>query len=111
MTDDKKKSFAEIATQYAQDVVDGKIVACKWHKLACKRHIDDLAKAESGDWPYVFNPELVNSKGKSYYPAERICKFAQRMPHTKGEWAALGQRIRLEPWQVFILACIFGWVD
>lgn len=111
MTDDKKKSFAEIATQYAQDVVDGKIVACKWHKLACKRHLDDLVKAERGDWPYVFNPELVNSKGKSYYPAERICKFAQRMPHTKGEWAALGQRIRLEPWQVFILACIFGWIN
>lgn len=31
------------------------------------------------------------------------------MPHEKG--ALQGQRIRLEDWQVFILASIFGWVD
>jgi len=32
------------------------------------------------------------------------------MPHIKGDWAARGQLIKLEPWQVFILASIFGWV-
>ena len=106
-----KTSFADIATQYAKDVVDGKIISCKWHLLACQRHLNDLGKSKSEDYPYAFNPELVNNKGKSYFPAERICKFAERMPHTKGEWAALGQRIKLEPWQIFILACIFGWIN
>lgn len=107
----ESQSFAEIATQYAKDVVAGKVPACKWHRLACKRHLSDLKKSEDPSWPYVFNPELTNSKGKTYYPAERICKFAQRMPHVKGEWAAMGQRIKLEAWQVFILASIFGWVN
>lgn len=104
-------SFGDIATAYAQDVVDGKIVACKWHRLACARHLKDLARAESGDFAYVWNPELTDLKGKVYRPAERICKFAELMPHIKGDWAARGQLIKLERWQIFILASIFGWVN
>ncbi len=104
------QDFAAIATQYARDVVDGRIPACKWHQLACQRHLKDLAKAEAGAWPYVWNPELTDTEGKQYRPADRICRFAQMMPHIKGDWAARRQLIQLEPWQVFILASIFGWV-
>jgi len=32
------------------------------------------------------------------------------MPHIKGDWAARGQLIELENWQIFILVSIFGWV-
>lgn len=103
--------FGDVATAYAKDVVDGKIIACKWHRLACARHLKDLARAESGEFAYVFNPELTSVKGKAYRPAERICKFAELMPHIKGDWAARGQLIKLERWQVFILASIFGWVN
>ncbi len=103
-------TFGDIATAYARDVVDGKVVACKWHRLACQRHLKDLARAESGDFAYVWNPELADPKGKPYRPAERICKFAELMPHIKGDWAAKGQLIKLERWQIFILASIFGWV-
>ena len=113
-TANEKKSanqyFAEIATAYAHDVVAGKVVACKWHRLACQRHLNDLQRSRQGLMPYVWNPELKNSKEKVFYPAERICKFAELMPHIKGDWAAKGQLIKLEPWQVFILASIFGWV-
>lgn len=104
-------TFAQIATQYARDVVDGRIPSCKLHRLACQRHLDDLVRAESGDWAYVWNPELTDSEGKQYFPAERICKFAEMMPHIKGDWAAKRQLITLEPWQVFILASIFGWIN
>jgi len=103
-------TFADIATAYARDVVDGKIVACKWHRLACQRHLNDLARAEAGDFSYVWNPDLEDANGKPYRPAERICKFAELMPHIKGDWAAKGQLIKLEAWQIFILASIFGWV-
>lgn len=103
-------SHAEIATQYARDVVDGRVIACKWHRLACARHLRDLDRAGTDAFPYLFNPELTDSKGKPYLPARRICKFAELMPHIKGDWAGRGQRIQLEPWQVFILASIFGWV-
>ena len=102
--------FADIATAYAQDVAAGKIPACKWHRLACQRHLKDLQRIGSPGFPYVWNPELVNIKGKKYFPAERICKFAELMPHIKGDWAALGKLIKLEAWQIFILCSIFGWV-
>lgn len=102
--------FGDVATAYARDVVEGRTVACKWHRLACARHLKDLERAESGSFPYVWNPELTDTKGKAYRPAERICKFAELMPHIKGDWAAKGQLIKLEPWQVFILSSIFGWV-
>lgn len=103
-------TFGDIATAYAQDVVAGKVVACKWHRLACQRHLKDLERSRNGAMPYVWNPELTDSKGKLYRPGERVCKFAELMPHIKGDWAARGQLIKLERWQVFILASIFGWV-
>lgn len=103
-------TYGEIATQYARDVVDGRIPACKWHKLACARHLRDLERIGSAGFPYVFNPELTDAAGKTYFPGERICKFAELMPHIKGDWAARGQLIVLEAWQIFILVSIFAWV-
>lgn len=103
-------SFGDIATQYARDVVEGRVTACKWVRLACQRHLNDLVRSTIGNWPYVFNPDLIDPEGKTYRPAERICNFAQLMPHIKGDWAAQRMRITLEAWQVFILAVGFGWV-
>lgn len=104
------KDYAAVATQYADDVVNSRIPACKWVRLACQRHLNDQVRAAAG-WAYQFNPELTDLKsGKVYRPADRVCKFAELMHHTKGDWAARGERIRLEPWQVFILASIFGWI-
>lgn len=104
------KDFADIATQYARDVVEGKIIACKWHRLACKRHLDDLVKSEREDYPYTFNPDLIDINGKAFKPAQRICAFAERMPHIKGDWAASRSLIKLEDNQIFILAVSFGWI-
>lgn len=104
------KDFAAIATQYARDVVEGRQIACKWVRLACQRHLNDLARAEAG-WLYQFNPELVDRAGKTFRPAQRVCMFAERMPHIKGEWAAQGQTIHLEDWQVFGLCSVFGWIN
>ena len=103
------RDYAAIATQYATDVVEERIPACRWVRLACQRHLRDLTRTDAA-WGYAFNPELVDVTGKAYRPADRVCKFAELMPHTKGDWAARGERIRLEPWQVFILASIFGWI-
>jgi len=102
--------FGEIATEYAKDVVEGKVISCKWHRLACERHLNDLEKVGSARFPYLWNPELTDPSGKNYLPAERICRFAELMPHIKGDWAARGQLIKLERWQIFILASLFGWV-
>lgn len=107
------KDYASIATSYAQDVVEGRIPACRWVRLACQRHLRDLERsaADDPDFPYDFNPELEMAPGKKYRPADRVCYFAELMPHVKGEWAQRGELIKLEPWQVFALASIFGWVN
>lgn len=116
------KDYAAIATQYARDVADGRILACKWVRLACSRHLKDLVRAESG-WRYVFNPELTAAdekdpdsgeivrEGKPYRPGSRACFFIELLPHIKGQWAANAEQINLEPWQIFIVCSIFGWVD
>jgi len=103
-------SFADRATQYARAVVDGRVPACKWHRLACARHLKDLDRIGSAGFPYTWNPELIDGDGVAYRPAERICKFAELMPHIKGDWAGRGELITLEEWEVFILAGVFGWV-
>lgn len=103
--------FAAIATQYARDVAELRLPACRWVRLAAARHLRDLERAAAGGWRYAWNPELQDAKGKSYRPADRVCGFALLMPHVKGDWAARGELIVLEPWQVFILASIFGWID
>ncbi|WP_204578183.1 terminase large subunit [Citrobacter cronae] len=89
------------ANQYARDVVGGKILACQLTVLACQRHLDDLERAKDPAWPYRFD------KNK----AERFLRFAQKMPHTAGEWARKKLRIEFEPWQKFALGVPFGWVN
>ena len=38
------KAKVDEATQYARDVVEGRIPACTYVKLACQRHLDDLLR-------------------------------------------------------------------
>ncbi len=88
------------AEKYARDVVAGKIIACKWIKLACKRHLDEKKLSRSKDFLYRFDPER----------AERVAKFIQLLPHTKGKWARERLPITLEPWQLFSICIPFGWI-
>lgn len=103
-------TFGDRATKYARDVVKGKIPACKWTILACKRHLADLKRQNVADFTYVFNPLMHNQQGAEYRPAERICIFMELLPHVKGKWAREGRTITLEDWQIFYLASQFGWI-
>ncbi|MDQ7215634.1 terminase large subunit [Enterobacter cloacae] len=87
-----------MANQYARDVLNGKILACKSIQLACQRHFNDLKISLEKDYPYRFDREL----------AERACRFVQLLPHSSGDLA--GQKLKLEPWQAFAFSSIFGWV-
>lgn len=92
-------THVEKGTQYARDVIEGRIPAGKWVKLACQRHLDDLARSDDDEYPYYFDEKASN----------RVCKFIELLPHTKGRWAAKRQKLVLEPWQCFKTMCIFGW--
>ena len=102
------RNYTTIARQYARDVVAGKVLTCKWVRAACQRQLDDLVRFRGKDSPYRFNPKLTDKLGKSFAPADNLCAFIERLPHVKGPLA--GQPIHLEPWQIFILTTVFGWV-
>ncbi|WP_175692695.1 terminase large subunit [Burkholderia ambifaria] len=97
-----RESFPLVAraNQFARDVVRGKVPASRWVNLACQRHLDDLVSSRSASFKYKFDSAK----------AEKKLRLIQLLPHTKGEWAYKRQLVTLEPWQLFGLACTFGWV-
>ena len=90
------RDYIAIANQYIEDVLSGKTPACVYVKQACKRQKDDLKRKK---FQYHFNEDR----------ASRPCKFTELLCNVKGPKA--GERIKLEPWQVFILTTVFGWID
>ncbi len=81
--------------QYIDDVLAGRVLVCKWVRLAVERHIDDLANgAERG----------IYFDGRR---AQRVIRFFLFLRHVDGEF--VGQPVVLQPWQQFVLAMVFGW--
>jgi len=87
------------AKKYTRDVLSGKIPACLYVKQACQRQVDNLKSEKKKSYPYRFDK----------IAAEKICKFAEKMPHVKGKWS--GKKIILEPWECFLLTTVFGWLQ
>ncbi|MDM5112807.1 terminase large subunit domain-containing protein [Aeromonas salmonicida] len=90
----------DIANGYAFDVVRGKIPACRYVIQACQRHLDDLARQYEPSFPFLFDSDKAN----------RAATFIQLLPHTKGDWAYRKLLLSLQPWQMFIICSVFGWV-
>ena len=88
----------DLVERYARDVVEGRVLAGKYHRLSCARHLKDLARQNTPEFPYRF--DLAK--------AERVWRFAEKLKHYKGEWA--GQFIVLRPDQKFRKGSKFGWV-
>ena len=85
-------------TEYAIEAVEGRRVVGRSERLACQRHLDDLARQGSDDFPWVFD----EAKANKIYTWFHYCK------HIEGPLA--GQPIELQPFQKFDLGSIFGWV-
>jgi phage terminase large subunit-like protein len=94
-SDHPKISAVEVAVKYAQDVLSGTIVAGKLVKYAAKRFIEDLQNAPA---------RRLHFEEAS---AQHVVDFFGFLKHSKGEWG--NQVFKLEPWQVFVLANLFGW--
>lgn len=96
-----KSEFVQSANDYAKGVTAGKIKVSKLVAQACGRHLNDLTRIKDPLFKYKF----------SAYAADRVCRFISNLPHVKGRWAREKKRIHLEPWQCFIVCCLFGWVN
>lgn len=88
--------YADVAVRYAEQVVSGDVIACEQIRASCRLFLADI---QGKDW--TFNAAKV----------ERVCIFAEKSPYLEGELAAQRRTLRLEPWQVWILAALFGLVD
>lgn len=85
-------------TEWIEAIADGRIVASRWVRMAARRHLIDLERADSDEFPFVFNSEIA-AQALGFYPAF--------LSHSKGQYA--GQPFHLSPIQSFIVASIFGW--
>lgn len=91
------RDYVAIAGMYGERVERGEIPACEWVRKAVKRQIEDQKRFSGKSSRFYFDPD----------EATKVCKFIELLPHTKGQLA--GQKIRLEPWQIWILTAVFGW--
>ena len=91
------KRFKQIAVQYAQDVVSGKIIAGN-NALECKRFLDDLKRDDLE--LHTKEPDLV-------------CNIIERfMVHKQGESIdgepLMNKPMMLQPWQIFCVYNLIG---
>ncbi len=94
-----KPSPILLTTIYAKLVIQGEIIANKWVKLACERHLEDLKRSkEDPDFPWKFDEE------KGWRPI----RFIEKKCHpTKGSF----KHLVMQPWQHFVVGSMFGWVN
>ena len=103
-------TYLEKARSYEDGVIAGEIHACVWVRLACERNRRDRERIGTEGFPFTMDAKK----------AERICAFAELLPHIKGPKAVvigkdeegrnIWAKIVLEPWQCWILTTMFGWV-
>lgn len=88
-------------TQYALDVVAGRIVAGTYVRKACERHISDLATGAARGLHFDV---AAGMKAVSFFSLLR---------HYKGDLGkednGRGAFVHLEAWQIFIVGSAFGW--
>jgi phage terminase large subunit-like protein len=75
-------------------VAEGRILTNHLVRLACERHLEDLASASARGLHF----DLA--------AARHAINFFGFLRHSKGEWA--GQAFALAPWQAFVVGCLFG---
>lgn len=87
-----------MAIAYAEDAIDDRKGQHygKWIRLAAKRFIRDLKRAQRRRPPFVWSPGWAN----------RVCAFIEQLPHVEGTWKTT--TIQLEPSQMFFVCQLFG---
>ena len=93
------KGYAPVwdrVTEYACKVVSGEVIAGEFHILACKRHLNDLKKQRTEDFPYYYDPAR----------AMEVIDYAETLTIAEGDTP---KPVKLIGAQAFDLGCTFGW--
>ena len=83
-------------TQYAMAVVNGEVKCGHLHRLACQRHLDDLKKQRTKEFPYYWDARA----------AMRAIHYAETLTIAEG---TAPKQVKLIPSQIFDIGCTFGW--
>lgn len=83
-------------TEHAKRVVEGKVISGHYHYLACKRHLDNLDKQRTKEFPYYWDTKA----------SERVLEFAETLTIAEGKEP---KQVKLIEEQAFDLGCRFGW--
>lgn len=83
-------------TEYAQRVVNEDIISGPYHYLACLRHLNDLKRQNTEEFPYYWNIDA----------SERILEYAETLTIIEGFEP---RRVKLLGSQIFDIGCRFGW--
>ncbi|EFD87516.1 terminase TerL endonuclease subunit [Oenococcus oeni] len=89
-----RKDYQDPGTKYAFDVLDGKYITGYYMKLACFRHLRDLQRQDTKDFPYHYSIDEVKA----------ILNFAAQCPEVKTL-----KPVKLMPFQEFSLVQLIGW--
>ena len=93
--------WVKIGRQYANEVLEGKIPANRWIRLACKRSEEDFDRFAAHDSVYLFDEGKANS----------ICEFLTGLQHVQDSiLTKAGDRFVPLPWQAWVLTSVYGWV-
>ena len=84
-------------TRHASRVVSGEEIAGKLHFLACKRHLEDLKRQKTPDFPYYWSPEK----------ADEVLNYAETLTIAEGDEP---RPVKLIDSQAFDIGCTFGWM-
>lgn len=90
----RKTESQTVVMKYVDGILSGKIPACKLHRQCVDRFVNDLQKKS----PYIMN----------WSEADRYIRAAGLCTHYQGR-RFVGTRLKLEPFQMFCDANIFGW--
>lgn len=83
-------------SDYADRVAGGKVVAGKLHRLACERHLHDLERQRTPEFPYYWDEDA----------ARRVLDFAETLTLSEGFER---KPLHLLDCQAFDIGCTFGW--
>ena len=89
-------SKVDRVTEYAERVVNDEFICGKLHKLACQRHLNDLKRQNTEDFPYYWDIKA----------SERILEYAETLTIAEG---GIPRPVKLIGSQIFDIGCRFGW--
>jgi len=85
-------------TEYAKKVVNGDVFCGELHKLACQRHLNDLERQNTENFPYFWNIKK----------SEKALKYAEMLIIIEGFER---KEVELIDSQIFDIGCRFGWLN